>query len=447
MLAKSETFPHTRAMSETGELPQGPEPVKPPIRLEDRPEFQALAPEQQEKLLALRERLMAEAANPENVVSRSINEMGFWEGLKHTVKPHMAKHKEIMFKELKAGASLAISLVPVLGEGKGLGTGLFGIGTKQAPAVVDGIVNLKTLHFEPLARLGNAATKGKEAFTAAKAMPKSADLLWKFGKTNDKNILVRGAIKTADAIDRVGAHAKDALRPAAILFGAKGAVEHSLGAASHASAAEGAEAMAKTFKVEKVYEATKAKKIAKQVAYNTTKVAEEAKRGIQNRKWYELPKHWKAIGAEIAAKRARREAGKLGNVAIKQAIEAGFEGRKVGKARKVIESGVKKVSPAVIEGTRFGQYKAFFERWLNLTPDVPVWISTTTGVAEFLGAHGIDAIPAVMQMGINRYQQLKVSKDMGLDVLGYVATRALGKLAERKRAAAVFRPQEAVAVV
>jgi len=31
--------------------------------------------------------------------------------------------------------------------------------------------------------------------------------------------------------------------------------------------------------------------------------------------------------------------------------------------------------------------------------------------------------------------------------MGYVATRALGKLAERKRAAQVFRPQEAVATV
>jgi len=434
-------------MSETNELPQGPEPQKPPMRLEDRPEFQALAPEQQEKLLALRERLMAEAANPENVVSRSINEMGFWEGLKHTVKPHMAKHKEIMFKELKAGASLAISLVPVLGEGKGLGTGLFGVGTKSAPAVVDGIVNLKTLHFEPFVRLGNAVAKGKEAFNAAKVTPKAVDKLYKFGSKIDGNIFVRGAVKTGDALSAVGAYAKDAFRPAAIVFGTKSAAEHSLGVAHQTAALEGAEAMAKTFKVEKVYEATKAKKLAKQMAYTTTKAAEEAKRGIQNRKWWELPKQWKAIGAEMAAKRARREAGKLGNVAIKQVIDAGFEGRNVGKARKVIESGMKKVSPAAIEGTRFGQYKAFFERWLNLTPDVPVWISTTTGVAEFLGAHGIDAIPAVMQMGINRYQQLKVSKDMGLDVMGYVATRALGKLAERKRAAQVFRPQEAVATV
>ncbi len=446
MLAKSETFPHTRSMSETNELPQGPDPKDLPMRLEDRPEFQALAPEQQEKLLALRERLMAEAANPENVVSRSINEMGFWEGLKHTVKPHMAKHKEIMFKELKAGASLAISLVPVLGEGKGIGTGLFGIATKDG-SLISKATNIGNIKFEPFVRLGNAAAKGKEAFSAAKATPKAVDKLYKFGSKVDGNIFVRGAVKTGDALSAVGAHAKDAFRPAAIVFGTKSAAEHSLGVAHQTAALEGAEAMAKTFKVEKVYEATKAKKLAKQMAYSTTKAAEEVKRGIQNRKWWELPKQWKAIGAEMAAKRARREAGKLGNVAIKQVIDAGFEGRNVGKARKVIESGMKKVSPAVIEGTRFGQYKAFFERWLNLTPDVPVWISTTTGVAEFLGAHGIDAIPAVMQMGINRYQQLKVSKDMGLDVMGYVATRALGKLAERKRAAQVFRPQEAVATV
>ena len=446
MLAKSETFPHTRAMSETAEIPQGIEPPKQPMRLEDRPEFQALAPEQQEKLLALRERLMAEAANPENVVSRSINEMGFWEGLKHTVKPHMAKHKEIMFKELKAGASLAISLVPVLGEGKGIGTGLFGIATKDGTLVTKA-TNLGNIKFEPFVRLGNAATKGKEAFKAAKLAPKSADLLWKYGRTNDKNILVRGAMKTADVLDRTGAHVKDAFRPAAIAFGTKAAAQASLGGDYVEAAQQGAEAMAKRLKVDKIYQVTKGKKEAERVAYTTTKAAETIKRGIQKREWYRLDKHWKAIGVEMTARRARKDAAKIGNAAINMAVDGVLKDKKINPVKRAAESGLIKASPAIIEGTRFGQYKAFFEKWLNLTPDVPVWISTTTGVAEFLGAHGIDAIPAVMQMGINRYQQLKVSKDMGLDVLGYVATRALGKLAERKRAAEVFRPQEAAATV
>ena len=446
MLAKSETFPHTRAMSETGELPQGPEPQKQPIRLEDRPEFQALAPEQQEKLLALRERLMAEAANPENVVSRSINEMGFWEGLKHTVKPHMAKHKEIMFKELKAGASLAISLVPALGEGKGLGTGLFGIIAKDGKAVT-GATRLKNIRFEPFVRIGKAASEGKKAFKGIKAGSAVADAANYMVLDQGKNKVLNVAFRAANSMDKGVAHVKDFVRPVGALLGGKGAAQASLGLDYSEAAQQGAEEMAKRLKVDKIYQVTKGKREAERIAYTTKKASETIKRGIQKREWYRVDKHWKAIGVEIAARRARKDAAKIGNAAIKMAIEPGFAGRKVNAAQRAVETGLKKASPAIIEGTRFGQYKAFFERWLNLTPDVPVWISTTTGVAEFLGAHGIDAIPAVMQMGINRYQQLKVSKDMGLDVLGYVATRALGKLAERKRAAQVFRPQEAAAVV
>ena len=95
-------------MSETAERsPQGmmPEQEDPQprmedmsrqTRLEDLPEFQKLAPEQQEKLLSLRERMMNEAMNPERVVTRSINEMGFWEGMKETVKPHAEKKMKLM---------------------------------------------------------------------------------------------------------------------------------------------------------------------------------------------------------------------------------------------------------------------------------------------------------------------------------------------------------------
>lgn len=428
-------------MVETAETPRAPEPQEPPMRLEDRPEFQALAPEQQEKLLALRERLMAEAANPENVVSRSINEMGFWEGLKHTVKPHMAKHKEIMFKELKAGASLAISLVPVLGEGKGIGTGLFGITkAKELPWAQVSAQAFKEgkVVFEPAMRAKNAVNAAREGYAAARA----------FSAVDDLNRVSEIAAKAPSVFKRAGARIHDSLRPIGAVLSGKHDLQNSLGKAYSDAAQIGAEEMAKRLKVDKIYQVTKGKREAEKVAYTTTKAAETIKRGIQKREWYRLDKHWKAIGVEIAAKRARKDVAKIGNTAIKMAIEPGFAGRKVNAAQRAVETGLKKASPALIEGTRFGQYKAFFERWLNLTPDVPVWISTTTGVAEFLGAHGIDAIPAVMQMGINRYQQLKVSKDMGLDVMGYVATRALGKLAERKRAAQVFRPPvEAAATV
>ena len=111
-LAKPGKPPHTGTMSEVGELPQTPEPATEPLtqRLEDMEEFKKLSPEHQEKLLALREQLAAEAMNPERVVTRSIDEMGFLEGMKETMKPHQAKLKELAFNDLKATASAAISM-------------------------------------------------------------------------------------------------------------------------------------------------------------------------------------------------------------------------------------------------------------------------------------------------------------------------------------------------
>jgi len=158
---------YTKRMSETGEIPLTPAETggEPQVqRLEDMEEFKKMAPEQQEKLLDLRERLQNEAMDPRAVVTRSIDEMGFWEGMKATVQPHIAKQKEILFKELKASASLVLSLIPVLGEGKGLGTGLFGI-TVQKGAAVE-----KAIKFEPFVRLKKAGEYAKTAYHSGRSV-------------------------------------------------------------------------------------------------------------------------------------------------------------------------------------------------------------------------------------------------------------------------------------
>lgn len=423
---------HTRAMGEIGEMPQGPLPEQAPPqqrRLEDMPEFQKLAPEQQQKLLELRERMMAEAMEPKQVVSRSINEMGFWEGLKETTKPHLEKQKKIMFNELKANASLAISLIPVIGEGKGLGTGLLGITvTKGAPVET-------AIKFEPLIRGKKAVELGKRGYSFIRGET-AASKLMKF-KTTDSSVLVRAAMKGADAVDMAAAHVKDIPRVVRGGLGAKTAVERSLIKGFNASAKEGAKVMMKNFGVEGIQAAQQAKKAEKLKAYAAVKTAVK-ELNAADKEWYKFPLRWaRSAGGEVGARVASETAGKVASEAVKNAVNESV--KSTSKVGKFVEGGVKQMAPKAIELTKFGQFKAFAEKWLDFTPDVPVWLSTTTGVLEFLGMHGVDALPAMMQMGINRYKSAMVGKDMALDVLGYTVKRAMGISEKQKQAAQMFR--------
>jgi hypothetical protein len=423
-------------MSEIGEQQIPTQEQLPPRRLEDMPQFQKLSPEQQEQLLSLRERMRAEADNPQHVVTRSINEMGFWEGLKETIKPHLKQHKEIMFKELKANASLALSLIPVIGEAKGLGSGLFGLTAKGGEAIKS-TTKLKNIQFEPITRLGNAGKAAKEAWFAAKTAPKTAEKFMKFEKTSG-SIFTRMAMKTADVLDVAGSNIKDKLRPVTMLFGAKTAAQHSLGSDFSHSAQEGSAAMARKWGVADIQTAQQFKRAEKAKAYAGVKEG-VAQLNANQREWYKFPIRWaRSAKGEVVARLASMKAGKEAAKGVTAAVEASLKSKN--PVGRFVESGVKRAAPTAIEGTRFGAFKGFFEKWLNLTPDVPVWLSTTTGVMEFLGAHGIDAIPAALQMGINRFQQVKVSKDMALDVLSYTVNRGLRKVVERRQAAEVFTP-------
>lgn len=431
-------------MSEMGEMPQGPqlEQEAPSVRLEDNPNFQKLAPEQQEKILALRERLMSEAANPEQVVSRSINEMGFFEGLKETVKPHLKAQKEIAFKELKAGASLALSLIPVLGEGQGLGKGLFGITVDASKTVAQGAIK-----FEPAVRLGKAAERVKTAYNSGRVV----NGIVKFSPVAGEAATLVGTVRPEKGVKVIGkgkelfiavkSKAKDIFSMATSPLAAKNAGLSSLTKDFSEASQEGTKLLTKNMLkgagVRGVAELQKRAEFGAKAAY----VGKLKEAGLTHDvAWYNLVDKWRYRGALKSAKAAAKEVTDKTNLLL----DAHLADRMLGKnvVQKGMESFVLKKAPGAIEKTAAAaknvQFKAFFERWLNLTPDVPHWISYTTGIAEFLGAHGIDAIPAVMQMGINRYKQVMVSKDMAMDVLGYTAGRVLKKVVERKGAAEVF---------
>lgn len=410
-------------MSEMGERPpQGamPEQISTRPRMEDMPEFQKLAPEQQEKLLSLRERMQAEAMSSQHVVTRSINEMGFFEGLKETVKPHLKKHKEIMFKDLKANGSLVLSLIPILGEGKGLGTGLFGITVNAEKTVAQGAIK-----FEPFVRGAKALNSAKAGYKYARS----------YSAVEHLHKAAEVAKKAPNIFKNAGAHVADTLRPMTSVFSAKGFAERRVMKDYAKAAREGATTMATKFGVAGIQEAQRVKAIAKAKAY--LEVKKDVAAANASESWIKFPMKWaRSAKGEVVARLESMKAGKEAGKAVTEAVKTSLSSKNA--AARFVEGGVKRAAPTVIEATKFGKFHAFFDRWLNLTPDVPVWLSTTTGIMEFLGAHGIDAVPAVMQIGIDRYQQMKVSKDMALDVLGYTFKRGLGKLAERKSAAEVF---------
>jgi hypothetical protein len=334
-----------------------------------------------------------------------------------------------MFKDLKAKGSLLLSLIPVLGEGKGLGTGLFGI-TAEKGLLKTPIADMK---FEPLIRGKRATDALKHGYNYAR----------KYNAVEHAYKAAEAAKKAPNMLKNAGAHIADTLRPVTSAFTAKSFAEQRVYKDFTKATKEGATVLADNLKVGDIYATASARKAAEHVAYTTTKAEQTAKLGLENRKLFEVKKHWKALGVEFAARKARRGAKKENIQAVNELIKKGFEGRNVGFARKAVETGLKKAAPTVIEGTRAGGFKGFFERWLNLTPDVPVWLSTTTGVLELFGAHGIDAVPAVLQLGINSYKKFHVNKEMAMDVLGYTASRVINKVTERKRAAEVFRPATA----
>lgn len=421
-------------------MPQGPEPEQEVShqRLEDMPEFQKLAPEQQEKLLALRERMMAEAMDPKAVVTRNIDEMGFWEGLKETVKPYQQKSKDLAINDLKAGASLAISLIPVLGEGKGLGTGLFGIGTKENPAVVNGMVNLKTLHVEPIERGKRAWKKARLGYNISRS--KSAVEIARIGaETAGKKV---GILKNATA------HVHDALQPLPAYLAGKTAAELKIIREGQNAMKEGTRVLTENLTKKAGVDAIAALQKSKAAESATAYMKPLTEAGLKHDlAWYNLfgrLQHREAIHAGTEAAKvvkATRDAEIAKVIAEKTAghniVRAGLESQFMKKAPGIIET-----TAAASKNTKL---KLFFDRWLNLTPDVPVWLTTTTGLLEMVGMQGIDMIPAAIQLEVNSFKRVMMYKDMAMDVLGYTLQRGMRNMAERKQAADTFVPQVAPA--
>lgn len=411
-------------MSEIGEVPQGPQPEQQPLqqRLEDLPEFQKLAPEQQEKLLAIRERLQQEAMNPQQVVSRSINEMGFFEGLYHTAKPHLEKKKTLMVKDLKATASLTLSLVPLLGEGVSFGKGVFGIYKAK-----QGLEK-----FVPAARLARA---GGEVGKAVRATLEGGKAFQAATKVKDVKVLPRIGNAVGKAVEWT-------TRPIRVLWSGGTAPFISLNKDFNTHALHVADKMLDGNEVHKATQKIHHAAEVKRGLYINKKIKEAriAEHDLENVRWWQFADKWRRFqihrGGQAEANRVIRRAGRvLDNRLEKHLVDSGK-----GLMGSKIDVAMQKVKPTVLEGLGLKKYLALFDQWFNLTPDVPHWLSTTTAIGEFLGAHGIDTIPAVIQLGQNKLKDIGVTWNMGMDVFKYTRDRLLKPDPARTQAAEVFSP-------
>jgi hypothetical protein len=427
-------------MGEIGEMPQGPQPEQAPPqqrRLEDMPEFQKLAPEQQQKLLELRERMMQEAMEPKKVVSRSINEMGFWEGLGATMKPHAKKMGEILFKDLKARTSLVLSLIPIVGEGKAF----LGISkVSEVPWSKLSIDSFKTGQavFEPWVRGKNAYTAAKNTFNAERSYKAVAAL-----KLNAVKNAVEGG-KQPNILKRVGnqigARAHDAMPNVAGVLAGKSAAEKVLVDAVKGDILEGPGKLAATIGAGETY--SKVKKVAEEAPKIGAKAFEDAAKLVnldRDVAWWDLVDRMRKVGQ-------KRKVVRTANDAVKAYKNTELAGLSFAQ-KHIIPQGIERASQIGNTMPAFGEtikrLPMGLGKLLDMTPDVPWWLSTITGLAQAAGMHGIDAVSAVSQLGINEYQKAKLNMKMAQDVLGYTASRALGSLAKRKEAAQVFSAQPA----
>lgn len=370
--------------------------------LKETKDISSLRPEIQEQLRDTYDRVQAEAEDPAAVTSRTIDEMGFFEGLWKTTEPWRKEKVNLGWKNFKAKTSLVLSLIPVLGEGKAL-LGL-------AHHMKDG--QLVITKFEPAYRIGRAARRGgivfNESVKAAKLAEKSVFLAGTKG-------VFKGAWEAKRTMGMLAA--RDAQLSAKIL-------------------SESNELFAKKQAVVK----------AAELKYKETKAAELAKLGYTDRiGWLDFKGKFALLKAKSAAKKAMKVEMKTGSAAQEVSKFVADKVKSQGKVAQWVESKAVHAKSAIDVGVKKKKFMIMFDNLFNLTPDVPLWLALSTAVAEGVGMHGADAIPAVLQLGKNAMHDAKITMQMNKDVLAYTTNRLFGKREVAKQAAEKFavRPMPA----
>lgn len=163
--------------------------------------------------------------------------------------------------------------------------------------------------------------------------------------------------------------------------------------------------------------AVRAENIAKNIAVSSYETARDAQKALKGAEKWNKAVTKVAINESLDAAAAAAGKTGVGKWAFKE-----FEKRKL--------TGMKIVGNP--------EKRAGIWHFLDLTPDVPGWLSLTTAAGEMVGVHGIDVIPAVLQMGKNTIDQVSTYGKLTKDVWNLAVTRLSGKGKEVARATAAF---------
>ena len=163
--------------------------------------------------------------------------------------------------------------------------------------------------------------------------------------------------------------------------------------------------------------ALRAERIAASIAHGTYESSKDAAKALKaGLSWNkEVAKKAVAEGLDLAADAAGKTG--VGRWAFKQ-----IEKRKI-PTMNILSNPEK---------------RAGIGAFLDLTPDVPGWLSLTTAVGEVVGIHGIDVIPAALQMGKNTVDYVKTYSALTNDVLNLAIDRVTGRGKGVAKAAQLF---------
>ena len=145
-----------------------------------------------------------------------------------------------------------------------------------------------------------------------------------------------------------------------------------------------------------------------------------------------IEKGMKAVGKETAKAALDAAAGAAG---------------KTGKVGKFVYEQVEGGKLKALKTISHPAGRAGIAQYLDLTPDIPLWLTLSTGAAEMVGVHGADAIPAALQIGKNMIDMVAMYGKLSRDVFTLTMDRLAGRKTDKTlvRAAATFVPSPAPA--
>lgn len=132
-------------------------------------------------------------------------------------------------------------------------------------------------------------------------------------------------------------------------------------------------------------------------------------------------------------------------IAVNQALDLAAEQAGKRGLGKAIYKGLERAKVPALKKIAHPAGRVGIVEFFDLTPDMPLWLTLTTGAAEMVGVHGADAIPATLQIGKNVVDMVAVYGRLGKDMWNLTVDRIAGRKndAALTRATNAFSPSSA----